>query len=239
MYEHFFKRLIDFMVSLLAIVILSPVLLLLMVIGAIAMQGNPFFVQPRSGRKKKNPDGTFGEETIFNMVKFRSMTNAKDKKTRKLLPDEKRLTGYGKFIRNTSLDELPELFDVLSGKMSLVGPRPLLVKDMVFMTKEQRRRHNARPGVTGLAQVNGRNGIAWEDKLAFDVKYVDNVTFLNDIKILLKTVTVVFGRKGVSEEGMATAEDFGDYLLRENKISSEEYNELVKNSKEILDQRTK
>ena len=239
MYEHFFKRLIDFMVSLLAIVILSPVLLLLMVIGAIAMQGNPFFVQPRPGRKRKNPDGTFEDETIFNMVKFRSMTNAKDKKTGRLLPDEKRLTGYGKFIRNTSLDELPELFDVLSGKMSLVGPRPLLVKDMVFMTKEQRRRHNVRPGVTGLAQVNGRNGISWEDKLAFDVKYVDNVTFLNDIKILLKTVAVVFGRKGVNKEGMATAEDFGDYLLRENKISSEEYNELVKNSKEILDQRTK
>ncbi len=201
MYEHFFKRLIDFMVSLLAIVILSPVLLLLTVIGAIAMQGNPFFVQPRPGRRKviKQKDGTvtYGEEKIFNLIKFRSMTNAKDKKTGELLPDEKRLTRYGKFLRASSVDELPELFNILKGDMAIVGPRPLLVEYLPYYTEEERHRHDVRPGLTGFAQINGRNYISWEDRFKLDIEYVNNVTFPADINILVKTVITVIKHENI------------------------------------------
>lgn len=218
MYARVIKRVLDIILSLMAIAILSPVYIVLIIVGAISMKGNPFFVQPRPGKK----DRKTGMETIYKMIKFRSMTNAKDKEG-KPLPDDKRLTRYGEFIRKTSLDELPEFFQVLTGKMSLVGPRPQLVRDMVFMTPEQRRRHEVRPGITGLAQISGRNCIEWEDKLAYDVEYVEHMSFIQDFKIVLITIIKVFKTESISYEGMATAEDFGDYLLRVGKVSREEY----------------
>lgn len=219
MYAAYVKRQLDFILSLAAIIVLSPILLVLTVIGAVSMGGNPFFVQPRPGKKDAH-----GQERIFKLVKFRSMNNRKDKNGN-LLPDEQRLTGYGKFIRSTSLDELPELFNILKGDMSIVGPRPQLVRDMVFMTPEQRNRHNVRQGLTGLAQCNGRNGISWEKKFEYDLKYIENITFWGDVKILLKTVKSVFIREGITEENMATAEDLGDYLLRNRMVDVSKYEE--------------
>lgn len=217
MYAAYLKRPLDFVLSLAAIIVLSPVLLILTVTGAVSMGGNPFFVQPRPGKKDKN-----GQEKIFKLIKFRSMNNRKDKNGN-LLPDEQRLTGYGKFIRSTSLDELPELFNILKGDMSIVGPRPQLVRDMVFMTPEQRNRHNVRQGLTGLAQCNGRNGISWEKKFEYDLQYIENITFWGDVKILMKTVKSVFICEGITEENMATAEDLGDYLLRIGAVDQADY----------------
>ena len=212
MYAKCIKRVLDFCLSLIALIILSPLLLLLTIAGAVIMKGNPFFTQLRPGK----------DEKIFRLIKFRSMTCEKDKDG-KLLPDEKRLTGYGLFIRKTSLDELPELINILKGDMAIVGPRPLLIRDMVFMTPEQRKRHTVRGGMTGLAQINGRNHITWEDKLRYDVKYTKKITFLGDIKICLQTVGMVFKQEGIAEEGMATAEDLGDYLLRMGKIDRKKF----------------
>lgn len=202
MYAKYIKRIIDFILSLIALILISPILLVLAITGAVAMGGNPFFVQPRPGKKDKN-----GNEKIFNMIKFRTMSNKKDKDGN-LLPDEQRLNKYGRFIRSTSLDELPELINILLGDLALVGPRPLLVKYIPRYTEEQRRRHDVRPGLTGLAQINGRNAISWEEKFKLDVKYVDNITFLGDIKILLGTVKAVFKRDGISSETSATMEEF-------------------------------
>jgi len=182
MYAKFFKRIMDFALSLGALLVLSPVLLLLVMVNAIAMRGNPFFVQPRPGRKGKD-----GKERIFNLIKFRTMTNAKDKNGN-LLPDDVRLTRWGKFLRSTSLDELPELFNILSGSMSIVGPRPLLVRDMVFMTEEQRKRHKVLPGLTGLAQCSGRNNMTWEQRFAYDLTYIERITLTGDVRILFKTI---------------------------------------------------
>lgn len=229
MYAKVVKRLLDIILSLIAIAVLSPIYLILIVTGAISMKGNPFFTQPRPGKI----DSKTGQETIFRMIKFRSMTSQKDEQGN-LLPDDQRLTRYGAFIRKTSLDELPEFFQVLTGKMSLVGPRPQLVRDMVFMTPEQRRRHLVRPGITGLAQINGRNAIEWEDKLAYDVKYVESISFLLDLKILLMTIIKVFKTESISYEGMATAEDFGDYLLRTKQVNEEEYNRKQKKAKGLI-----
>ncbi len=200
MYSIFFKRLIDFTLSLLAVVFLLPLLLLLMIVGFIAMSGNPFFTQQRPGKNEK----------IFKLIKFRTMNNKKDKEGN-LLPDEVRLTKYGKFLRSTSLDELPELFNILKGDMSIVGPRPLLVKYLPYYTIEEKHRHDALPGLTGLAQVSGRNALGWEDKFTLDLKYVSNITFGGDIKIILQTVGKVFKREGISSETCATMEDFTDY----------------------------
>lgn len=197
MYATYFKRPLDFILSLAAILVLSPVLLVLTFLGAIAMGGNPFFTQIRPGK----------DERLFRLVKFRSMSNRKDKDGN-LLPDEKRLTKYGRFIRSTSLDELPELWNILKGDMSIVGPRPLLVKYLPLYTEEQRCRHDVRPGLTGLAQVNGRNTVSWEDKFRMDVEYVNNITFLGDVKILLKTVWAVLVREGIASETAATMEEF-------------------------------
>ena len=202
MYAKFFKRLIDFMLSLMALIALSAFLLFLTLIGAIAMKGNPFFVQPRPGKKNKD-----GKEKIFNLIKFRTMSNAKDKEGN-LLPDDVRLNQYGKFLRSTSLDELPELINILKGDMSIVGPRPLLVRYIPRYTEEQRRRHDVRPGLTGYAQINGRNAISWEDRFAYDVEYVDNISFIGDIKIILGTVKAVFKRSGITSETSATMEEF-------------------------------
>jgi len=202
MYAKIIKRPLDFLLSFIALVVLSPLMLILIVVGAIAMKGNPFFVQPRPGKKDKND-----KEKIFNLIKFRTMSNAKDKEGN-LLSDEVRLNKYGKFLRSTSLDELPELINILKGDMSIVGPRPLLVKYIPRYTEEQRRRHNVRPGLTGYAQINGRNAISWEERFAYDIEYVDNITFVGDVKILLGTVKAVFKRSGISSETSVTMEEF-------------------------------
>ncbi len=223
MYAKYIKRPLDFFLSFCALVVLSPILLILTVIGVFAMKGNPFFTQLRPGK----------EEKIFKLIKFRTMTNAKDK-SGKLLPDDKRLTKYGKFLRSTSLDELPELLNILKGDMAVIGPRPQLVRDMVFMTDIQRTRHTVRPGLSGLAQISGRNAINWESKLAYDLEYIENITFFGDMKIILETLIKVFKREDISEEGMETAEDFGDYLLHHNKVNSETYDRLQEEAKELV-----
>ena len=197
MYRKFFKRFFGFVLSLLALIVLSPVLLILTVLGAVIMKGNPFFTQQRPGK----------DEKIFNLIKFRTMTCETDAEGN-LLPDEQRLTKYGKFLRSTSLDELPELINILKGDMAIVGPRPLLVRYLERYNDFQRRRHEVRPGLTGYAQVNGRNAISWEDKFKYDVEYVDNITLFGDIKILIETVLVVFRHDGISSETSATMEEF-------------------------------
>ena len=197
MYAKCFKRMFDFILSLGAIIVLSPILIVLMIVGAVAMGGNPFFPQERPGKR----------ERIFKLIKFRTMNNKKDKRGN-LLPDEKRLTAYGKWLRSTSLDELPELFNILRGDMAIVGPRPLLVKYLPRYNKEQHKRHRVRPGLTGLAQVNGRNAISWEDKFRYDVKYVNNVTFKGDLDIIMKTVKAVLHRDGINSETCVTMEEF-------------------------------
>lgn len=214
-YARYIKRLMDFFLSLCAILVLSPILLVLTVVGAIVMKGNPFFVQERPGKNEK----------IFKLIKFRTMTCEKDKDGN-LLPDDERLIKYGKFLRSTSLDELPELVNILKGDMAVVGPRPQLVKDMVFMSSRERMRHTVRPGLSGLAQISGRNVIAWESKLAYDLEYIQNITFLGDWKIIFLTVLKVFKREDISAEGMETAEDYGDYLLNKGAIDESLYYEL-------------
>ena len=202
MYAKFFKRVIDFVVSLVALILILPVFIILSVIGAIAMQGNPFFTQLRPGKKGKD-----GKEKIFKLIKFRTMSNAKDKDGN-LLPDDVRLNKYGKFLRSTSLDELPELWNILKGDMSIVGPRPLLVAYLPRYSEEQRKRHDVRPGLTGYAQVNGRNAISWEEKFKLDVEYVNNITLIGDVKIILGTVKSILKREGISSETSVTMEEF-------------------------------
>lgn len=197
MYVKFLKRPLDFILSLCAILVLSPLLLFLTVVGAFAMKGNPFFTQLRPGKNEK----------IFRLIKFRTMTCETDE-TGKPLPDEKRLTKYGKFLRSTSLDELPELFNILKGDMSIVGPRPLLVKYLPLYNEEQKHRHDVRPGLTGLAQVNGRNEISWEQKFENDIMYIKNITFWGDIKIIILTVSKVLKSEGISQENNVTMEAF-------------------------------
>ena len=228
MYASFFKRLLDFILSLLAIIVLSPILLVLMIIGAIAMRGNPFFVQPRPGKKDKN-----GTERIFHLIKFRTMSNAKDADG-ELLPDHMRLGNYGKFIRSTSLDELPSLINILRGDLSIVGPRPQLVRDMTFMSTEQRRRHDVRPGLTGLAQVNGRNNITWEQKFEYDLKYIEKITFIGDVKIVLQTVGKVLKRSDTVREGTVSDMDFGDWLMMNGKVDKATYDEKQEEARELL-----
>ncbi len=218
MYEKFAKRIFDIVLSLIGLIVLSPVLLVFTVIGAILMRGNPFFLQPRPGKI----DPKTGREKIFLLIKFRSMTDKRDEHGN-LLPDGERLNKYGEWLRSSSCDELPELLNILIGDMSLVGPRPQLVRDMVFMTDAQRRRHSVLPGLTGLAQCNGRNNMSWEQKFAYDLKYIENITLWGDIKILAKTAVKVFQKEGISEDGRATALDFGDYLLENELVEFEAY----------------
>lgn len=202
MYARFFKRVLDFLLSLMALSVLSPLLVILTVVGAVVMKGNPFFTQLRPGKKDKN-----GQEKIFCLIKFRTMTCEKDKDGN-LLPDDQRLTQYGRFLRNTSLDELPELLNILVGHMSIVGPRPLLVQYLDRYTEEQRHRHDVRPGLTGYAQVRGRNVVSWDEKFSMDVWYVRNISFLGDIRIMLDTVRTVIRREGISSGTSATMEEF-------------------------------
>lgn len=230
MYKGFLKRFFDIIISFLGLTVISPFLLVMMLIGAIAMKGNPFFTQPRPGMVRKRT----GKERIFYMIKFRTMTNERDPESGELLPDEKRLNPYGRFLRSSSLDELPELINVLIGDMSLVGPRPQLVRDMVFMTEDQRRRHTVRPGITGLAQVNGRNNITWERKFEYDLEYIDKLSILTDIKILFKTVGKVLKRSDTVRDGTVSDIDFGDWLMEEGRVTKEEYDEKQSEAKELI-----
>lgn len=197
MYPKYIKRILDAFLSGCALLVLSPVLLVLTVLGTIMMKGNPFFTQLRPGK----------DEKIFRLIKFRTMTCEKDSNG-ELLPDEVRLNGYGKFLRSTSLDELPELVNIVKGDMSIVGPRPLLVEYLPRYNAQQRHRHDVYPGLTGWAQVNGRNAITWEEKFRLDVEYVHNLSFALDVKIILQTVGKIFKREGISSETSATMEDF-------------------------------
>lgn len=196
-YAKYIKRILDFILSLLALIILSPLILIFTIIGAIKMKGNPFFVQKRPGKDGK----------IFSLIKFRTMTNKKDKDGN-LLPDEKRLTSYGKFLRSTSIDEVLEIINILKGDMSIIGPRPLLVKYLSLYNEYQKHRHDVRPGLTGYAQVHGRNTVSWEEKFDMDVKYVQHITFMGDLQILLETVVKVLKRDGISSETSVTMEEF-------------------------------
>lgn len=212
MYEKYFKRFFDLICSVCTLIVLTPFFLILIVVGIILMKGNPFFMQPRPGK----------DEKIFNLIKFRTMSNARDEEGN-LLPDNQRLNAYGKFLRSTSLDELPELINIITGQLSFCGPRPFLIRDMVFMTPDQRRRHTVTPGLTGLAQVNGRNAISWEEKIALDLQYIENITFWGDIKIILQTVGKVFKRADINRAGTESDVDFGDWLLQKNDITKDEY----------------
>lgn len=202
MYERIWKRFFDFALSFFALIVLSPALLLLTAVGAIAMWGNPFFTQLRPGKK-----GRDGKEKIFRLIKFRTMTCKRDAEGR-LLPDEKRLTGYGRFLRSTSLDELPELLNIMKGDMAIVGPRPLLVNYLTLYNEYQARRHEVRPGLTGLAQINGRNATSWEVRFGYDVYYVDHVTLAGDLKIIFKTIGIVLKRDGINSGTSVTMEEF-------------------------------
>jgi len=197
MYRVFVKRTIDFFASLLGLVIISPVLVIVAILLTISNQGIPFFIQPRPGKNNR----------IFKLVKFKTM-NDKHDANGKLLPDRERLTKTGRFIRSASLDELPQLINVIKGDMSLIGPRPLLVSYLPLYSKEQARRHEVRPGITGWAQVNGRNAISWQQKFELDVWYVDHVTFWLDIKIIVMTIKKVFKREGISSNTSVTMEAF-------------------------------
>lgn len=222
-YEKYVKRGLDFLLALIATIVLSPVLLVIAILVRIKLGTPVLFRQQRPGLN----------ERIFTIYKFRTMTDARDDKG-ELLPDEVRLTRFGQVLRSTSLDELPELFNILKGDMAIVGPRPQLVRDMVFMTEVQRLRHKVRPGLTGLAQVNGRNAISWEDKLRIDLKYIERISFSVDSSLILKTIGSIFKRENISTDGMATAEDLGDYLLRKGTIDKETYELKKKEAKRLI-----
>lgn len=216
-YEKYIKRPLDIICALMAMTVLCWLYAIVAALVRINLGRPVLFTQLRPGK----------DENIFRLYKFRTMTDERDENG-ELLPDDIRLTKFGKWLRSTSLDELPEAFNILKGDMSVVGPRPQLVKDMVFMTPEQRRRHEVRQGLTGLAQVNGRNGIDWEERFIWDLRYIDRITFLGDVKIVLQTVTKAFIRKeGISEDGMATSQDLGEYLLGTGKIDRGEYEALL------------
>ena len=205
-YAKFIKRTIDFILSTLALIILSPVFVLLTIIGAIAVKGNPFFTQNRPGLNEK----------VFKLIKFRTMTNEKDENG-EFLPDDVRLIPYGRFLRKTSLDELPELINIWKGDLAIVGPRPLLTRYLPFYTETERKRHTVRPGLTGLAQISGRNTLAWDSRLALDVEYAENISFLGDIKIILMTIVKVIKREDVVDAGSFEMLDFD----QERKLSLE------------------
>lgn len=224
MYAKYIKRILDFTLSLVALIILMPLMIILWVLVRIKLGKPAIFKQQRPGKNEK----------IFTLYKFRTMTDEKDENG-KLLPDEKRLTKFGKMLRSTSLDELPEFINIIKGDMSIVGPRPQLVRDMVFMTEQQRKRHKVRQGLTGLAQINGRNNITWEQKINYDLEYINNVSFKNDCKIILKTIEKVFKRENIETDGMQTAEDLGDYLLRNKVIDEVDYLTKIEEAKKIIE----
>ncbi|MCI8725456.1 MAG: sugar transferase [Hungatella sp.] len=205
MYAKYIKRVLDFLLSTIALIILSPIILLLTMIGSIAVKGNPFFTQDRPGLNEK----------VFKLIKFRTMTNEKDENG-EFLPDDIRIIPYGRFLRKTSLDELPELINIWKGNMAIVGPRPLLIRYLPYYTDGEKKRHSVRPGLTGLAQISGRNVLAWDSRLALDVEYVEHITFLGDLKIILKTVVKVIKREDVVDAGSFEMQD----LDKERKLLS-------------------
>ncbi|MBQ6222728.1 MAG: sugar transferase [Solobacterium sp.] len=225
MYRRYVKRLLDIIISLAVITGLSPVYIVTALLVKKKLGSPVLFSQLRPGYQEK----------IFRMYKFRSMTDEKDENGN-LLPDEIRLTPFGAKLRETSLDELPEMFNILKGDMSVVGPRPQLVRDIVFMSDEQRKRADTRPGLTGLAQIRGRNAISWEEKLAYDLEYLENESFLNDLKIFFGTFAAVFRHDDINMEGEATALDMGDYLLRKGEITKEEYDLKQAEARKLLDE---
>ena len=228
-YEKYVKRMIDVGCAMCAIVAFSPLYLGVALLVRIKLGSPVLFTQERPVLV-----GSDGKETVFKMYKFRSMTDERDENG-ELLPDEVRLTKFGAWLRKSSLDELPEVFNILNGTMSLIGPRPQLVRDMVFMTNEQRKRHTAKPGLSGLAQINGRNSISWEDKMNWDIEYIEKCGFFEDIRIIFLTVKKAFiKQEGITQDDMATAEDYGDYLLRTEKISRKEYDNKQEMVKKIL-----
>ena len=224
MYRHFFKRALDILFAILALLFLCLIYLILIILVRIKLGGPVLFKQVRPGKNGK----------LFKLYKFRSMSNKTDENGN-LLPDEERLTNFGKKLRASSLDELPEIINILKGNMSFIGPRPQLVKDYVFFDEEVMKRQSVRPGLSGLAQVNGRNNISWEKKFEYDLQYVKKVTFLKDLAIFFKTIGKVFKRSDIDKDGFATDEDFGDYLLRTNKIKADYYNQRVLYAKELVD----
>lgn len=229
-YEKYIKRILDIICSGLAIVVFCWLYAIIAVLVRIKLGKPVLFKQPRPGII----DPKTGRERIFNMYKFRTMTDERDENGN-LLPDEIRLTKFSKALRATSLDELPEAFNIFKGDMSIIGPRPQLVRDMVFMTDEQRMRHTAKPGLSGLAQVKGRNAITWEEKLNWDLKYIENVSFWNDIKIVLLTIKTAFIKaEGITDGENATALDYGDALLKEDKVSREKYDALLAEAINII-----
>lgn len=230
-YEKYIKRLLDIICSLLTIIVFSWLYVILAVLVRIKLGSPVIFKQPRPGMI----DPKTGKETIFDMYKFRTMSDERDIHG-EMLPDEVRLGDFGKKLRATSLDELPEIFNILKGDMSVIGPRPQLVRDMVFMTDEQRMRHTAKPGLSGLAQIMGRNAISWEEKFKWDLKYIENITFSNDLKIILTTIKKVFIRSDItkSTEEIDVTLDFGDVLLKEKKVSRSKYDVLQKVAIELI-----
>ena len=224
-YQQYGKRAIDLCLSLILLALFWWVLAIVAILVRVKLGSPVLFKQPRPGK----------DEKIFNLYKFRTMTDERDEEGN-LLPDDVRLTKFGRALRATSLDELPEVLNIVRGEMAIIGPRPQLVRDMVFMTDEQRKRHLVRPGLSGLAQVNGRNAIAWDDKLAYDLEYIEHITFLGDVKIFFKTIAKAFVKQeGITEEGMATAADYGDYLLAEGRVTLDKYDGLQMRAKSILE----
>lgn len=229
-YARYIKRILGKVLAVTALLILLPLFLLLTLTGAAAMRGNPFFVQPRPGKISPKT----GREQIFRLIKFRTMDNRRDRNG-KLLPDEERLNAYGRFLRRTSLDELPQLLNVISGTGVFVGPRPMLVRDMVFMSPQVRRRHTVWPGITGWAQVHGRNSISWEEKFVYDLEYIDRgITFRGDLQILAMTLMQVFKHSDVNREGTASDLDYGDWLLADGGVTQEEYDKKQREALELL-----
>lgn len=224
-YEKYVKRMFDIVCSSVFLLVFWWLYIIIALMVRVKLGSPVIFKQPRPGKN----------EEIFYMYKFRTMTDEKDQDGN-LLPDEKRLTRFGAWLRSTSLDEILEVWLILTGKMSCVGPRPLLVRDMLFMSDEHRKRHSVRPGLTGLAQTSGRNDIDWNEKLDLDVSYVEHITLWKDIKIIFLTVLKVFKKEGITEDNQATAADYGDYLLSKNYVSKEMYDEQQKKAKELIDQ---
>ena len=226
-YERYIKRLLDVICALAALIVFGWLYIIVAVLVRVKLGSPVLFTQPRPGK----------DEKIFKLYKFRTMTDARDENG-KLLPDDVRLTKFGKALRSTSLDELPEAFNILKGDMSVIGPRPQLVRDMVFMTPEQRLRHTVRPGLSGLAQTRGRNALSWDGKLETDLEYIQHVTFLGDLKIIFDTVKQVFFRqKGLENsdvDEVDITDDFGDFLLKAGRVSMEEYAEKQAEARELL-----
>lgn len=227
-YERYIKRFADIVCALLALIVFCWLYAIIAILVRVKLGSPVLFKQIRPGMKDKS-----GQEKLFRLYKFRTMTDEKDADG-KLLPDEIRLTKFGTWLRSTSLDELPEAINILKGDMSVIGPRPQLVRDMVFMTEEQRHRHDVRPGLSGLAQVRGRNAISWEGKLATDLEYMEHITFLGDVKIILQTVRKFIKREDIVREGTVSDMDYGDVLLKEGKVSQEDYQMKQEEALELL-----